>query len=110
MTLVSSFPPEWLTSITVHRGGYDAKGNPLPTTSHTIEECLVGWRGTADPVDRSELTTDTAVAYVDDPATDIKAGDQVTVPACRWPYGDFQVDGQVKPRQMGLEIPLRRGS
>lgn len=108
--LVASFSTEWLTEMTVLRGGFDAKGNPLPQSSHTIGPCLVGWRGTEDPVDRSDLTSDTAVAYCDDPVADIVAGDRVTIPGGAWPSGEFWVDGSAKPWQMGLEIPLRRGS
>lgn len=107
--IVGSFPKTWLTAVTVLRSGLDAKGNPLPESSHAIGPCLVGWRSTQDPVDRSDLTTDTAVAYCDDPAADIVAGDRVTIPPGPWPYGEFWVDGSVKPWQMGLEIPLRRG-
>lgn len=108
MGIVSSFPAEWRMDVVVHRAGVDAKGNPLPSVDHTVAGCLVGWRSTADPVDRADLITDTAVLYADDSAADILAGDTLTIPAGPWPSGDFRVDGSPKPWPLGLEAPLRR--
>lgn len=69
---------------------------------------MVGWRSTDDPVDRTDLTENTAVLYHDDPSADIRDGDLIEVPVGAWPSGRFQIDGTVKPWPMGLEVPLRR--
>lgn len=106
--IVAGFPASWRTDVTVHRGGTDAKGNPLPTVDHSLTGCLIGWRSTSDPVDRADLTTDTAVLYADDPLADLLAGDTLTVPAGPWPHGEFRVDGTPKPWPLGLEAALRR--
>lgn len=107
--IVSRFPEEWRCTVAVSRGGRDAKGNPLPAEPHDVEDCLVGWRSTEDPVDRSDLTDDTAVLYHDGPV-DIRDGDLFDVPDGPWPSGKFQTDGTVKRWPMGVEVPLRRRS
>lgn len=108
--IVAKFPESWKTEVTVHRGGgHDRKGNPLPTTDHQVVECMIGWRSTDDPVDRSDLVTDKPVLYADDPMADFQTGDQVTIPVGPWPSGDFWLDGSPKRWPLGCEVPLARG-
>lgn len=108
--IVDRFPDAWKTAVTVTRGGRDAKGNPVPGEDHVVRGCLIGWRSTDDPVDRSDLTEDRAVLYADDPLADIQDDDLFDVPVGPWPSGKFQTDGTIKPWPMGLEVPLRRRS
>ena len=107
--IVSRFPTTWRTTVTVTRQGRDQKGNPLPPTSHTVADCMAGWRATTDPVDRADLTSDDAVLYVDDPLADIAEGDRISVPAGPWASGVWFVDGSPKRWPLGLEVPLRKG-
>ena len=106
---VATFPESWKTTVTVRRGGTDRWGDPLPGQEHSEPGCLVGWRSTADPVDRSELTSDDAVIYAE-PGCDFRSGDRIIIPDGPWPAGEFWVDGSPKRWPMGVEIPIRRGT
>lgn len=106
--IVNAFPASWRTDVTIHRGGLDAKGNPLPVSDITIAGCLVGMRSTSDPVDRSDAKISTVSIYVDDPLTGIEDDDTFTVPPGPWPAGLFHLDGDPRPCPLGLEIPVRK--
>lgn len=108
MNPLDHFPADWKTPVTVTRGGRDRKGNPLPTTTHQVDDCLVGWRSTVDPVDRADLSSDTAViaARV---GSDFADRDLITIPDGPWPSGSWTVNGAPKPTPLGVEIQIRRG-
>lgn len=108
--IVSRFPADWKCTVLVHRSGRDAKGNPLPETTHEVTECLVGGRATTDPVDRADIPSDTVILYADDPAADIREGDLITVPAGPRPSGKFRVDGSPVPWPLGLEVQMKKGA
>lgn len=108
--IVSLFPADWLCTVTVRRSGRDAKGNPLPETTHEVPDCLVGGRATTDPLDRADIPSDTVMLYVDDSAADIAAGDLITVPPGPRPSGKFRVDGSPVPWPLGLEVQLKKGA
>jgi hypothetical protein len=90
-------------------GGRDSRGNPKPETVLHSGRVLIGWRSTAEPVDRSEVTSDQAVLY--DMGRDFEwhGDDRVKIPNdYPGPRGTWQVDGQPKPWPLGWEVPLRR--
>lgn len=104
------FPEDWATDAVVLRGGgRDPRGNPKPETRLPVSDLLVGWRATSDPVDRSEQTSDYAVAYDTAGEIDWKADDRVIIPdTFSGPRGTWQIDGQPKRWPLGWELPLRR--
>lgn len=104
------FPADWTTTVTVKRGGgKDRKGNPQPETELKAGPVLVGWRATADPVDRADLTTDLAVLYDETGTTVYERSDRVVIPDTHaGPTGTWQVDGTPKNWPMGWEVPLRK--
>lgn len=111
MNIVEAFPPSWRATVTVHRpGGYDPKGNPLPTTEHTVPECLVTTQ-TSDEEARSDAPDTTAYIYTLAGA-DFSSVDQVTVPESTpprmWPSGRFQVNGEPDFGPLGTRVALRR--
>lgn len=106
--LTARFPSDWRCTITVQRGGgRDRDGDPVAATEHTIPDCLVGARATKDPVDRSDLTDSTAVAYAPVRA-DVVSTDVVVVPEGHFMAGVYHVDGDPGFWPLGTEIPLRR--
>lgn len=106
--ILERFPAAWKTDITVTRGGRDPKGNPLPDVTHVVNGCMVGWRATTDPVDRSDLTADDAIIYAPVGA-DFRSGDRLSIPAGPWPSGQWRVAGSAKPWVLGTEVPINRG-
>lgn len=106
--LTARFPSDWRCTITVRRGGgRNADGDPVPGSEHTIPDCLVGSRSTKEPVDRSDLTESTAVAFAP-PRADVVSTDTITVPAGHFMAGEYVVDGDPGFWPLGTEIPLRR--
>ena len=109
MNVVRRFPRSWLTSVTVIRGGgRDAKGNPLPTTEITRTGVVIAPRATADPVDRSDVTSSTAVLYDGDGSFIYQSTDRIRVPAGARMAGDWSVDGRPSEWPLGTEIGLVR--
>ena len=107
-SLTALFPKSWRCDLVVSRsGGRNADGDPVPASTHTIPDCVVGRRETSNPVDRDESAKTTAVAY-SGPAADITNTDTVTVPAGHWMAGSYVVDGDPGFWPLGTEIPLRR--
>lgn len=108
----STFPDGWKTSVTVKRGGAkDRKGVAQPETQFSAGPVLVGWRATADPVDRADLTTDTAVLYDMTGTVTYEPSDRVVIPDdYPGPTGTWQVDGTPKRWPFGYEVPLRKVS
>ena len=46
--VVQYLPPEWLVDVTLKSGGgRDSRGNPLPTVSRVVKECLFAPRATS---------------------------------------------------------------
>lgn len=104
------FPAQWRTDVVVRRGGRDNKGNPLPEVAHIVPNVLVGWRGTRNPLDRSDMTSDDAVIYAN-LGSYFEVGDKIDIPDGPWPSGNgWQIDGQPKRWQMGTEVPIRKGA
>lgn len=103
-------PPEWQVDVEVRRGGgRDARGRPQPETVLQRTGVLVGWRSTADPVDRSDVTSDHAVLYDVGGGFTWHDGDRVVIPGdYAGPRGTWQVDGKPKAWPLGWEVPLRR--
>lgn len=111
MRSVAHFPAEWLTDVTVVRGGgRDSRGNPLPTTELPVTDCLVGARATMDPLSRGDLTTADGILYRDlEPGVEFRPTDQVRVPEGAWlAAGVWAVDGEPKRWPLGWEVPLRK--
>jgi len=106
MGVVSRFPPSWRTDVVVLRGGgRDAKGNPLPVKEIPVKDCIVGVRATSDPVDRSDVTSSTAVLYRDPGFTFLPA-DRIRVPAGKRMAGTWSVDGRPGEWPYGWELGL----
>jgi hypothetical protein len=105
-SLVKRFPKSWLTTVTVLRGGgKDAKGNPLPTQEIVVSGCLLAPRATADPLDRSDVVSSTAVLYRD-PGFTFLPKDQIRVPQGSRMAGLWSVDGRPGEWPHGSEVGL----
>lgn len=105
-SLVKRFPKSWLTSVTVLRGGgKDAKGNPLPVTEIVVSGCLLAPRATADPLDRSDVVSSTAVLYRD-PGFTFMPNDRIRVPVGSRMTGLWSVDGRPGEWPHGSEVGL----
>ena len=109
---MSVLPAEWLVDVVVLRGGgRDPRGNPRPEQRIELAGVAVGWRSTADPVDRDDVTSDFAVLYDETGELDWLESDRVELPADnRGPRGVWQVDGRPKAWPVGWEVPLRRAT
>ena len=110
MTVTSRFPAEWRVTVTVRRsGGRDPRGNPLPETTHEVEDCLVSTQSSVEePQSRSEAPDTSAYVYA--PAgSDFISTDRIEVPPGPfWPSGSFQVSGEPDKGPLGVRVPMRR--
>lgn len=109
--IFAAMPDEWRTDVVIHRGGgRDRFNNPLPEVSLDAHGCTVGWRGTADPLDFSELSADQATLYQEDEdGVEWLPSDRVMIPDGPWPSGTFVVAGRPKHWEAGgWEIALER--
>jgi hypothetical protein len=105
-SLVKRFPKSWLTAVTVLRGGgKDAKGNPIAPVEIPVTGCLIGPRATADPVDRADVVSSTAVLYRD-PGFTFLPTDRIRVPEGARMAGTWTVDGRPGEWPHGWEIGL----
>lgn len=106
LSLSRRFPKSWLTSVTVLRGGgKDAKGNPISPLEITVTGCLIGPRATADPVDRADVVSSTAVLYRD-PGFTFLPTDRIRVPLGARMAGTWSVDGRPGEWPYGSEVGL----
>lgn len=107
MSVTSQFPAAWLVTVTVKRGGgADPKGIPLPTTEHTVADCLVSQQGSEEQVRNDDPSTTCWIYAV--PGADFKSTDRVVIPAGPfWPSGEFEVTGRPSPFPLGMSVPLR---
>lgn len=81
-------------TLTVNRsGGRDRYGNPLPGTSHTIDDCALAPTGSTEMVNGQATVIDQDTVYADYGA-DVEPRDEIVVPAGQ-PIspGVYQVDG-----------------
>lgn len=105
-SLVKRFPKSWRVDVTVLRGGgRDAKGNPLPVMEIPVKDCLIGARATADPLDRADVSSSTAVLYRD-PGFTFLPSDRIRVPEGARMAGTWSVDGRPGEWPGGWEIAL----
>lgn len=109
--LVSGFPEEWRTDVTVLRsGGRDPKGNPLPPAEIVVLNCLIGPRSTGEPVPGANLTSTQMSIYRDpDPAFKFQPGDRIRVPEGALNSGEWSIDGRSKEFPLGTETPVKAG-
>ena len=106
VSLVKRFPRSWLTSVTVLRGGgKDAKGNPIAPMEILVTGCLIAPRATADPVDRADVVSSTAVLYRD-PGFTFLPTDRIRVPVDARMAGTWSVDGRPGEWPYGSEVGL----
>lgn len=106
--LVERFPARWLVTVTVVRsGGRDARGNPLPAERIPVKDCLVRWRSSTDPLDRTDLTDSSAVLYRRR-GFDFRSTDQIEVPAGSLAAGTWSVDGDPKRWPDSVELALTK--
>jgi hypothetical protein len=107
VSIIGSFPSSWKTDVTVIRGGgSDPMGNPLPTEEIPVTGCLPAPRATSDPVDRSDLTSATAVLYHEN--FDFQSTDRIRFPDTAVLRGTWAVDGEPQRWPVGIEVPLRK--
>jgi hypothetical protein len=109
MGIVSQFPKSWRTDVVVLRGGgRDPKGNPLPAQEIPVTDCIVGPRATADPLDRSDVVSSTAVLYRDhhDDGFGFLPSDRIRVPAGKRMAGTWSIDGRPGEWPLGWEVAL----
>ena len=105
-SLVKRFPRSWRVDVVVIRGGgRDAKGNPLPAIEIAVNDCLIGARATADPLDRADISSSTAVLYRD-PGFTFLPSDRIRVPEGARMAGLWAVDGRPGEWPDGWEIGL----
>lgn len=105
-SIVRRFPKEWRTDVTVIRGGgRDAKGNTLPSQEIPLRNCLIGPRATTEPLDRSDVTSATAVLYRD-PGFTFLPSDRIRVPEGARMAGLWAVDGRPGEWPQGVEVGL----
>lgn len=106
--MAERFPPEWITDVTVLRGGgRDSKGNPLPVVELLATDCIIVPRSTSDPVDRSDVVDGKAVLYRD-PGFTFLPTDRVRVPTGGLMAGDWSIDGRPGEWPFGVEVGLVR--
>lgn len=109
MNFVKRFPKSWLTDAVVIRGGgRDKKGNPLPTEEIPRKDVLIAPRATADPVDRSDVTTGTSVLYDGDMTFVYLSTDRLRIPEGARMAGEWSVDGRPGEWPYGSEVGLVR--
>lgn len=95
-------------TVTVIRGGdWDYRGQEIPEERIEVDQCRVGWRSTADPVDRSDLTRSTGVLYRR-PPFEFHSSDHIEIPAGHPLAGVWAVDGRPQVWHSGVEVPLRQ--
>lgn len=105
-SVVKRFLKSWRVDVTVIRGGgRDAKGNPLPSQEIPLHNCIIAPRATADPVDRSDVTSSTAVLYRD-PGFTFLPSDRIRVPDGARMAGLWAVDGRPGEWPDGWEVGL----
>lgn len=107
---LSMFPKSWRTSVVVQRGGgRDAKGNPLPVQEITVEDCLIAPRGTAEPLDKSDVVDSFAVLYrAPQDGLVFLAADRIMVPEGARMAGSWTVQGRPGEWPYGWEVGLER--
>lgn len=107
---IGNFPPSWVCTVTVKRGGRDARGDPVSDSDgHEVPNCMVGWSQTETSEKRSGVTSDRATLVTDDSGADIETSDRVIVPEGGRPSGEFQVWGEPERWPDGLRATLVRG-
>ena len=107
LPITARFPPSWRTTVTVKRGGgVDRKGIPLPTTEHTVPDCLVSQQGSEEQVRNDDPST-TCWLYAP-PGADFESTDRVVIPdGPLWPSGEFELTGKPSKFPLGMSVPLR---
>ncbi|HEY1176483.1 MAG TPA: hypothetical protein VGF17_10020 [Phytomonospora sp.] len=106
---VTEFFDGWKVDVTVKRsGGRDAKGDPIPGSTHTSPDWLISPSESTEPIaDRAEDPSTSAVGY--GPArADVKSTDRVVVPAGHWMAGTYEVVGDPAFYPLGTVVGLRR--
>lgn len=107
--LVQRFPPAWLTTVTVVRGGgRDARGNPRASQRIPVVDCLVRWTASGDLLDRTDVSTGAAVLYGRRPGFDFTSTDRIEIPATALAPGVWAVDGSPKLWPHSIEVALKK--
>ncbi|OMH30650.1 hypothetical protein [Tersicoccus sp. Bi-70] len=108
--LIERFPPKWLTSVVVVRsGGRDARGNPRPAQRIPVDRCLVRWTGSGDLVDRTDVSTGTAVLYRRRSSSfAFVPTDRIEIPDSALVPGVWAVDGAPKLWPNSVELTLKK--
>ncbi|WNM72232.1 head-to-tail stopper [Arthrobacter phage Gusanita] len=107
-------PTDWSTAdwhvdvIVLRGGGRDARGNPLPVVEIPRSGVTVGPRSTQDPLDRSDVTSATAVLYDEDTTFRYLPKDRIRVPEGALMAGEWSVEGRPGEWPMGSEVGLTK--
>lgn len=108
MSIVRSFPADWLTDVTVIRsGGSDRRGNPLPAEEIHLTDCLIGPRSTSEQDGSMVTSTDMALYRDPDPDFSFRSTDRIRVPEGARMAGEWAVDGRPLEYPLGVHVPIR---
>lgn len=101
------FPSSWRFTVTVERsGGRGPKGIPLPSTTHTVADCMIATQVSEEEA-RSDSPETTAWLY-GPTGGDFRTGDVCVVPQSPlWVWGRFQTTGRPSFTPLGVRVPLR---
>ncbi|MGO1562604.1 MAG: hypothetical protein ACTHW7_12345 [Actinomycetaceae bacterium] len=109
MSIVDRFPAEWLTDVTVLRGGgRDRFGNPLPEEEIPLDGCLAGWGTTTEHTDRTDRTVAQATLYRRRDDFRWRSTDRVRITEDSMLPGTWAIDGEPKIWPTDVEIGLTR--
>ncbi|AYN59007.1 head-to-tail stopper [Arthrobacter phage Ryan] len=107
-------PTDWAAAdgrvdvIVLRGGGRDSRGNPLPVQEIPRARVTVGPRSTQDPLDRSDVTSSTAVLYDEDTTFRYLPKDRIRVPEGALMAGEWSVEGRPGEWPMGSEVGLTK--
>lgn len=103
------YPDAWKVTPTLHdHAGTDARGNPLPSTTRELTECLIAPGNGSDPADQSAVVEGIATLYSQEPLG-LANRDIITIPEGQYLAGRWLVDGRPGQWPLGEAVKLVRG-
>lgn len=108
-SVVLGFPADWRFAVTVKRGGgLDRFNKPIPSTTHTVADCLIGSASTDEVEAFSAVATLDAVLYAP-VGSDFRGTDQIQSPATTWrPAAKWRAAGDPIFTPLGTKVPLSK--
>jgi hypothetical protein len=106
---VSGMFDGWKVDVVVKRsGGRDAKGNPTPSTEHTVPDVLIVPGESTEPIRERTENPETHVVAYGPVGADLKNVDRIVVPDGHPMAGTFEVIGDPGFYPLGTVVALRR--